>query len=85
MNFVSNSQCGCKILGQRGNTEMGRVSMLLCFSLEWDPNTFFYRPKNIVIWLGDRLWAVKRLGNNPKTHIPLQFLFFVLFVSIRGM
>jgi hypothetical protein len=48
-NYGSNSQCGFKILGQRGNIEMGRVSMLSCFSLEWDPNTFFYRPKEIVM------------------------------------
>jgi hypothetical protein len=47
-NFGSNLQCGCKILGQMGNTKMGRVSMLSCFFLEWDPNTFFYRPKKIV-------------------------------------
>jgi hypothetical protein len=84
-NSSSNSQCGCKILGQRGNTEMGRVSLLSCFFLERDPNTFFYRPKKIVIRLGDRLWVVKRLGNGPKTHIPLQFLFFMLFVSIHGL
>jgi len=47
-NSLSNSQCGSKILGQRGNTKMGRVSMISCFSLEWGPNTLFYRPKEIV-------------------------------------
>jgi hypothetical protein len=45
----SNSQRGCKILGQRGDIEMGRVSLILCFLLEWDPKTFFYRPKEIVM------------------------------------
>jgi hypothetical protein len=34
---------------------------------------------------GDWLWAVKWLGNGPKTRIPFQFLFFALFVSIRGL
>jgi hypothetical protein len=48
-NSGSNSQCGCRILGQRGNTEMGRVSMLSCFIFQWDPNPFFYRPKEIVM------------------------------------
>ena len=47
-NSCSNPQRGCKILGQRGNTEMARVSMISCFSLEWGPNTLFCRPKEIV-------------------------------------
>jgi hypothetical protein len=34
-----------KIIGARGDYEMGRVSFLSCFFLEWDPNTFFYLPK----------------------------------------
>jgi hypothetical protein len=34
-----------QILGKRGDYEMGRVSLLSCLSLEWDPNTFFYMPK----------------------------------------
>jgi hypothetical protein len=57
---------------------MGRVSLILCFFLERDPNTFFYRPKNIVIQLGD-VWVVKWLGNSPKTRIPLQFFVFRAF------
>jgi hypothetical protein len=47
-NYGSNSQCGCKILGQRGNIEMCKVFMLSCLFLEWGPNTYFYRPKDIV-------------------------------------
>jgi hypothetical protein len=58
---------------------MGKVSFLLFFFLERDPNTFFYRPKNIVIQLGDWLWVVKWLGNGPKTRIPLQFFVFHTF------
>jgi hypothetical protein len=36
-------------LGQRGVDKMGRVSLLSCFPLQWDPNPFFYRPKGIVM------------------------------------
>jgi hypothetical protein len=47
-NSGSNSQCGCQILGQRGNMEMGRVSIHSFLFLKWDPNPLFYRPKEIV-------------------------------------
>jgi hypothetical protein len=35
--------------------------------------------QNIVIRLGDRLWAVKWLGNGLKTCTPLQFYIFRSF------
>jgi hypothetical protein len=35
-------------LGQREIDKMGRVPFLLCFSLKWDPNPFFYRPKGTI-------------------------------------
>jgi hypothetical protein len=42
------------------------------------PTPSFIGQKDSNGW-GDWLWAVKWLGNGPKTRIPLQFLFFVLF------
>ena len=36
-------------LGQRGNNKMGRVSMLSCLFLKWDPSPLFYRQKQIVM------------------------------------
>jgi hypothetical protein len=36
-------------LGQRGIDKMGRVSFLSFFPLQWDPNPFIYRPKEIVM------------------------------------
>jgi hypothetical protein len=48
MAFWLNSQCGCKIFGQWGSIEMGRVYMISFFFFELDPEPFFYRPKEIV-------------------------------------
>jgi hypothetical protein len=43
------------------------------------PQHLLLYAKNIVIWLGDQLWAVNWLGNYPKARIPLQLFIFCNF------
>jgi hypothetical protein len=43
------------------------------------PQHLLLYAKNIVIRLGDRLWAVNWLGNYPKARIPLQLFIFCNF------
>jgi hypothetical protein len=56
------------------------VDFLFSLASLWNgtPTPYFIGQKDSNGW-GDWLWAVNWLGNGPKTRIPLQFSFFVLF------
>jgi hypothetical protein len=53
------------------------IAFMLIFRM--GPQNLLLYAKKIVIWLGDRLWAVNWLGNYPKSCIPLQLFIFCNF------